>query len=98
MFKRLSWTPTFPQASTSNPSPPPETRRQDAASNYLRREKLQALLERLFPDHPGLNFHIRVRNFQGFKGIYLVTLSLVKLDDEIWSFDAPREVTRQELR
>ncbi|KAF7627657.1 hypothetical protein AFLA_003034 [Aspergillus flavus NRRL3357] len=79
MLKRLSWTPTFPQTSTSNSSPPPRTRRQDAAGNYLRREKLQALLERLFPDHPGLNFHIR-------------------LDDEIWSFDAPREVTRQELR
>ncbi|KAE8382720.1 hypothetical protein BDV26DRAFT_223795 [Aspergillus bertholletiae] len=75
MFKRLSWASTSPPTTSSRT----ETRRQDAAGNYLRRERLQALLERLFPDHPELDFHIR-------------------LDDEIWSFDAPREVTRQELR
>ncbi|KAA8645039.1 hypothetical protein EYZ11_004616 [Aspergillus tanneri] len=34
--------------------------RQATPARYLRREKLQHLLERLFPTHPDLNFHIRV--------------------------------------
>lgn len=35
-------------------------RRQDTSARYIKREKLQRLLERLFPRHPTLNFHIRV--------------------------------------
>ncbi|KAE8146667.1 hypothetical protein BDV25DRAFT_162075 [Aspergillus avenaceus] len=41
--------------STSQPRIP----RQEIAHRYLHRNNLQALLEKLFPDHPGLNFHIK---------------------------------------
>ncbi|OCL04850.1 hypothetical protein AOQ84DRAFT_109286 [Glonium stellatum] len=53
------------------------TRRQDAPARYISRKKLQALLERLFPNHKDKNFHIRI-------------------DNEIWSFDAPEEVSELE--
>ncbi|KAL4876501.1 hypothetical protein BJY04DRAFT_222982 [Aspergillus karnatakaensis] len=52
--------------------------RQDVSAHYLTREKLQNYLERKFPDHPGLNFHI-------------------KLCENVWSFDAPEELTEDEL-
>jgi hypothetical protein len=35
-------------------------RRQEAAKRYLTSEKLQTFLEKKFPKHPKLNFHIQV--------------------------------------
>jgi hypothetical protein len=49
------------QSSTVTPSPRMYTRRQEAHRRYLTRHGLQDLLERLFPNHPNLDFHIRVR-------------------------------------
>ncbi|KAH8699082.1 hypothetical protein BGW36DRAFT_426763 [Talaromyces proteolyticus] len=34
--------------------------RQDVSARYIMRAKLQALLERLFPNQPDLNFDIRI--------------------------------------
>ncbi|KAB8227118.1 uncharacterized protein BDW43DRAFT_294844 [Aspergillus alliaceus] len=80
MFKkRRSWASNFSQPATVNSSARAPTQRQIAPNRYLQRPNLQALLERLFPDHPDLDFHIRC-------------------DEEIWSFDAPREVTARELK
>jgi hypothetical protein len=68
------------QSSTVTPSPRMYTRRQEAHRRYLTRHGLQDLLERLFPNHPNLDFHIRLE------------------ESEVWSFDAPREVTQEELQ
>ncbi|OJJ46049.1 hypothetical protein ASPZODRAFT_133013 [Penicilliopsis zonata CBS 506.65] len=54
----ISRTFTSSSQATSDISSP---RRQYVAARYVNRSRLQALLERLFPYHPGLNFHIRVR-------------------------------------
>ncbi|OCK78100.1 hypothetical protein K432DRAFT_357419 [Lepidopterella palustris CBS 459.81] len=54
------------------------TARQDAPRRYIQRQNLQALLEKLFPNHKDKNFHIR-------------------LDNDVWSFDAPRTVIKEEL-
>ncbi|KAL2867245.1 uncharacterized protein BJX67DRAFT_108737 [Aspergillus lucknowensis] len=77
---RFSRTWSIRSLSSSPPSQPPSTmRRQDAPARYIVRWKLQELLEGRFPDHPGLNFHIR-------------------LSDDVWSFDAPEEVTEVNLK
>jgi GT2 family glycosyltransferase len=48
--------------STASFAPPVDsTRRQDAPGRYIKRKNLQVLLERLFPTHKDLDFHIRVR-------------------------------------
>ncbi|KAL4775883.1 hypothetical protein BDW60DRAFT_176996 [Aspergillus nidulans var. acristatus] len=63
---------------STSATPSSMCRRQDASAHYLTRTKLQGFLERRFPTHPGLNFHIR-------------------LYEDVWSFDAPEEVTEEEL-
>ncbi|KAI9369535.1 hypothetical protein BJX61DRAFT_519050 [Aspergillus egyptiacus] len=68
---------------SSSSSPPSQSRsavcrRQDVSTHYLSRAKLQEFLERRFPRHPGLDFHIR-------------------LSHDVWTFDAPEEVTQEEL-
>lgn len=41
-------------------SPAPLTPRQGVPNKYIDRSKLQGLLERLFPDQPGMDFQIRL--------------------------------------
>ncbi|KAL4862468.1 hypothetical protein BDV12DRAFT_203011 [Aspergillus spectabilis] len=75
-------------------------RRQDVSAHYLAREKLQSLLERKFPRHPGLNFHIRVGGFRPMSAnaaLLMPALAWSQLCENVWSFDAPEEVSEEEL-
>ncbi|KAL2809087.1 hypothetical protein BJX63DRAFT_371962 [Aspergillus granulosus] len=80
-MSRFGRTWSWSRSSLSS-SPPSQSstmcRRQDASDRYLTRARLQDFLAQRFPNHPGLNFHIR-------------------LYEDVWTFDAPEEVTQEEL-